>query len=201
MDDPETDTPDIDEIAVPDRPVGRGGLLRAEHPKHGRRRGDEHVGVILVDDDCGACLLFHVRVAAGVIHMAVGVDDIADPDLVFLCRLDEAARLFRRIDHERLAAFLIAHHVGENRHLSDLPLLDEHDPSRLQGIGEAPPPPYPSHFVSDERGTAIIFSRLKSIRFAPAQPDPGERRNCAGHRRKSKPRGRARFLPPAIRQF
>ena len=37
VDDPETDTPDIDEIAVPDRPVGRGRLLRAEHPQQGWR--------------------------------------------------------------------------------------------------------------------------------------------------------------------
>ncbi len=93
--------------------------------------------------------------------MAVGVDDMTDPDLFFLSRPDEAVCLLRRIDHERLAALLIAHQVSENRHLSDLSLFDEHDSSRLQGIGEAPPPPY-FRVSSPMNGIGLSFFRCWS---------------------------------------
>ena len=69
------------------------------------------------------------------IDMAVGVDDIFDPDLSSLGRRYDRVRIRRRIDDERIAAFLVAHQVGENRHLTDLPLLDEHVSSLLSGRG------------------------------------------------------------------
>jgi hypothetical protein len=74
-----------------------------------------------------------IQIAADVIHVAVGVDDVFNLHSVFLCGRDDPVRIRRRIDDERLAAHLITHQVGENRHRADLPLLDEHIPSRFQG--------------------------------------------------------------------
>ena len=91
-----------------------------------------------MDDDFCARLCFDVHVAAGMVDMAMGVDDVFNPDLSSLGRRYDPVRIRRRIDDERIAAFFITHQVGENRHLTDLPLLDEHVPSLFRGNGRYP---------------------------------------------------------------
>ncbi len=99
--------------------------------------------------------------------------------LLFLGRRDDPVRIRRRIDDERLAAFLIAHQIGENRHLTDLPLLDEHDSSALFGAPAVfrlcRPPDY-CHFCTKLTGCTYHFfaSQVNGIRHGPRGDGPLE---------------------------
>ena len=69
--------------------------------------------------------------AFGNIYFIWGVDDSPYGPV-------ELPVLIDWINDERVAAFLITHQVGENRHLSDLSLFDKHEVPPFFGVSAKP---------------------------------------------------------------
>lgn len=83
MNHPEFDVARGKDVSFLNQPIGRGRCFCAEHSQDHGRCMRQHYGVVLMDDNFRARCFLHFRIAADVIHMAVRIDDIINPQIIF----------------------------------------------------------------------------------------------------------------------
>jgi hypothetical protein len=126
VDNPELYPPNLDHVAIGNRLVRGRRWLGVKHSQQLCRGVNQHIRIVLVDDDFCAGYPFHVRIAADMIHVAVRIHYSADPDVVFRRQADYSFRIGRWIYYQRFPGSFVSHKVGENPYMPDLPLFDKH---------------------------------------------------------------------------
>jgi hypothetical protein len=125
IDDLEGLFPKGEAIAVLDPSVNRGGGTEAHLAGYlPGRRGIKKPGIGFVHDDLHPCFSGQELITAGVVGMAMGIDQIEGPQIQSRYFAENAVFIAGRIDQDALPRFFTAHNITENGHGADKHLFN-----------------------------------------------------------------------------
>ena len=127
MDNRNIGTADGDGIPVFQEHVRFWGAPAAKDPGQGAvGHGTQPAGIGPVDVNFGMGGCFDGSVAGNVVGMAVGVDDVGDPETRGFGLCQNFAGFKGRVDKGAGSCFFIADQIAENSHLGEFELFDYH---------------------------------------------------------------------------
>jgi len=141
VDDGQHGAADGDIVPVFQAHIRLGGPPAAKNPGHGAvGHGAQPVGIVLVDTDFGMGGGFDGSISGNVVGMAVGVDDMGDPETRSFGLGQDFVGIEGRVDEGAGPGFFVADQIAEDRHPGEFYLFNYHciffatKALRLQGV-------------------------------------------------------------------
>jgi hypothetical protein len=118
---------ELDSVPIPDLQIGGRGWPESHLAGHEFGAGQvEEFGIGLVHDDTGARAIRQDLVAAGVIGMAVGIDDVQGPQIDLVQAPEDDFFASGRIDQDPFPGLFTSHDIAKDGHGADEQLFNNH---------------------------------------------------------------------------